>query len=69
MQESLETDAKALILYRERLKCAEGRSVILEDYARQMVYTAHLHASEIDKMVRRAGEVAAFRPVRQSSAA
>jgi len=34
MQESLETDAKALILYRERLKCAEGRSVILEDYAR-----------------------------------
>jgi bacterioferritin len=30
MRESLETEAKALALYRELLRCAEGRSVILE---------------------------------------
>src|SRR5207237_1691297 len=52
MRESLETEAKALALYRELLKCAEGRSVILEEYARQMVYAEELHASEVDKMLR-----------------
>src|SRR3954470_14219118 len=38
MRESLETEAKALSLYRELLKCAEGRSIVIEEYARQMVY-------------------------------
>jgi bacterioferritin len=67
MRESLETEAKALALYRELLRCAEGCSVILEEYARQMVYAEELHASEVDKMLRKPGEVAAFRPVRQSA--
>lgn len=67
MREFLETEAKALALYRELLKCAEGNSVILEEYARQMVYAEELHASEVDKMLRKPGEVAAFRPVRQSA--
>lgn len=62
MRESLETEAKALTLYRELLKCAEGRSVILEEYARQMVYAEELHASEVNKMLRKPGEVAAFQP-------
>jgi bacterioferritin len=62
MRESLETEAKALGLYRELLKCAEGRSVILEEYARQMVYAEELHASEVNKMLRKPGEVAAFQP-------
>ena len=66
MRESLETEGKALALYRELLKCAEGRSVIIEEYARQMVYAEELHASEVDKMLRKPGEVAAFRPTRQS---
>jgi bacterioferritin len=50
MRESLETEAKALELYRELLKCAEGHSVILEEYGRQMVHAEELHASEVDKM-------------------
>jgi bacterioferritin len=66
MRESLETEAKALALYRELLKCAEGRSVILEEYARQMVYAEELHAGEVDKMLRKPGAVAAVRPERQS---
>jgi len=44
------------------LKCTEGRSVILEEYARQMVYAEELHTSDVDKMLRKPGEVAAFRP-------
>src|ERR1700745_2477230 len=43
MRESHETEAEALALYRELLKCAESRSsVILEEYARQMVYAEEL---------------------------
>ena len=67
LRESLETEAKALALYRELLRCAEGCSVALEEYARQMVYAEELHASEVDKMLRTPGEVAAFRPVHQSA--
>jgi hypothetical protein len=53
MRESLESEAKALTLYRELLKCAEGHSVVIEEYARQMVYAEELHASEVDKMLRK----------------
>ncbi len=67
IRELLENEAKALVLYRELLKCAEGRSVILEEYARQMVYAEELHASEVDKMLRKPGEVTSFRPARQLS--
>lgn len=60
MRESLATEAKALSLYRELLKCAAGRSVIIEEYARQMVYAEEMHASDVDKMLRQPGEVAVF---------
>ena len=62
MRESLEVEAKALATYRELLSCVEGRSVALEEYARQMVYAEELHASEVDKMLRLPGEVTSFRP-------
>jgi len=62
MRESLEVEGKALATYRELLSCVEGRSVVLEEYARQMVYAEELHASEVDKMLRVPGEVTSFRP-------
>lgn len=58
LQETLGTEAQALDLYRKLLKCVEGQSVTLEEYARQMIYAEELHASEVDKMLRRPGEVA-----------
>ena len=67
LRESLETEGKALALYRELLRCAEGSSVMLEEYARQMVYAEELHAGEVDKMLRTSGDVAAFKPTRQSA--
>jgi len=60
MRESLETEGKALALYRELLSCVEGNSVLFEEYARQMIYAEEVHASEVDKMLRRPGDVAAF---------
>jgi bacterioferritin len=62
LRESLEAEGQALALYRELLALVEGRSVMLEEYARQMVHAEELHAGEVDKMLRRPGEIAAFRP-------
>jgi bacterioferritin len=60
MRESLETEARALALYKELLAVVEGYSVMLEEYARQMVYAEEQHAGEVDKMLRKPGELATF---------
>jgi bacterioferritin len=60
MRESLETEARALALYKELLAVVEGSSVMLEEYARQMVYAEEQHAGEVDKMLRKPGELATF---------
>ena len=57
LTESMEHEAAALLLYKELLSAVEGRSVMLEEYARQMVYAEELHAGEVDKMLRKPGEV------------
>ena len=60
MKDSLETEGKALALHYELLTLVAGHSVMLEEYAQQMIYAEELHAGEIDKMLRRLGEIAAF---------
>jgi bacterioferritin len=60
LRESLETEANALALYRELLTLVEGRFIALEEFARQMIYIEELHAAEVDKMLRKPGELAAF---------
>jgi bacterioferritin len=55
--ESMEHEAAALGLYKELLSAVEGRSVMLEEYARQMVYAEELHAGDVDKMMRKPGDV------------
>ena len=60
LRESLKTEAKALSLYKELLDNVEGRSVMLEEYARQMVHAEETHAFEVDKMLRKPGDVKAF---------
>jgi bacterioferritin len=61
LRESLETEGQALALYKELLTLVEGRSVMLEEYARQMVYAEEMHAGEVDKMLRKPGDLAAVR--------
>jgi bacterioferritin len=60
LKESLEEEGRALTLYRELLAEVEGRSVALEEFARQMILAEELHAAEVDKMLRRPGDLAAF---------
>jgi bacterioferritin len=33
---------------------------MLEEYARQMIHAEELHAGEVDKMLRKPGELAAY---------
>ena len=61
LRESLETEGEALALYRELLELAHDRSVTLEEYARQMIQAEEMHAGDVDKMLRKPGDVARFR--------
>ena len=64
MRESLEAESTTLALYARLKDLVEGRSVPLEEYARQMIYAEELHAAEVDKMLRRPGDLTATqRPV------
>ncbi|MFM0055209.1 ferritin-like domain-containing protein [Paraburkholderia phytofirmans] len=57
LRESLQAENLALGLYRELLALVEDRSVALEEFARQMIHVEEMHASEVDKMLRRPGEM------------
>ena len=62
LKESLDAEAQALALYRELLDEVAGGSVALEEFARQMIQVEELHAAEVDKMLRKPGDVAAYAP-------
>lgn len=60
LRESLEHEKAALASYNALLKIAEGASVLLEEYAREMIVSEELHLDEVNKMLRRPGDTAAF---------
>ena len=60
LRESLEHEKRALACYYDLLKIAEGSSVFLEEYAREMIVQEELHLDEVNKMLRRPGELAPF---------
>ena len=62
LRESLDTERQALGLYRELLDAVADASVALEEFARQMIHAEELHAAEVDKMLRKPGDLAAFAP-------
>jgi bacterioferritin len=62
LRESLEHEKAALAAYYGLLKMAEGHSVLLEEYAREMIVQEELHLDEVNKMLRRPGDTRAFTP-------
>lgn len=60
LRESLAHEQTAINAYYDLLKIAEGKSVLLEEYAREMIVQEELHLDEVNKMLRRPGEIAAF---------
>lgn len=63
LRESLEHEKAAVASYFELLKVAEGGvSVLLEEYAREMIVDEELHLDEVNKMLRKPGDVQPFHP-------
>jgi bacterioferritin len=60
LRESLDAEKEGLGLYRQLLDLVKDRSVFLEEYARRMIAEEELHVGEVNKMLRRPGEVKAF---------
>lgn len=60
LRESLAHETASLEAYRTLLRLVEGNSVMLEEYAREMIYTEELHLGEVDKMLRKPGDLAKF---------
>ena len=62
LNESLEHEKSGLALYYELLKLAEESdgTVLLEEYAREMVAAEELHLDEVNKMLRKPGDILPF---------
>jgi bacterioferritin len=58
--ESLEAEKTGLALYRKLYDLVRDRSVLLEDYARRMIAEEELHVGEVNKMLRKPGEITQF---------
>ncbi len=60
LRESLEHENQSLNAYKELLKLVGDESVMLEEYAREMIYQEELHLGEVDKMLRKPGNLEKF---------
>lgn len=60
LRESLDLETTALAAYYSLLKIVEGSSVLLEEYAREMIVAEELHLDEVNKMLRRPGAIEVF---------
>jgi bacterioferritin len=58
--EALEAEKAGLALYRSLFDLVRDRSVLLEDYARRMIAEEELHVGEVNKMLRKPGEITQF---------
>ena len=58
--ESLEAERAGLALYKQLFELVRDRSVLLEDYARRMIAEEEIHVGEVNKMLRKPGEITQF---------
>ena len=59
--ESLAAEKDGLALYQRLLELVRDRSVFLEEYARKMIAEEEMHLGEVNKMLRKPGDVARFK--------
>jgi bacterioferritin len=55
LRESLAHEGESCAAYYQLLELTEGKSVLLEDYARSLIVEEEMHADEVNKMLRRTG--------------
>jgi bacterioferritin len=59
--ESMEAEKAGLALYKRLLELVRDRSVFLEEFARKMISEEEMHLGEVNKMLRKPGEIARFK--------
>jgi bacterioferritin len=60
LRESLAHEHQGLDAYYALHKLVDGKSVMLEEYTREMIAKEEMHLAEVDKMLRRPGDIGAF---------
>lgn len=60
LRESMQHEKAALAAYFELLKLVADKSVLLEEYAREMIVQEEMHLDEVNKMLRKPGDVQPF---------
>ena len=60
LRESLEQERSTLAAYYELMRLTEGKSVALEEYAREMILLEEMHLDEVNKMLRKPGAIEPF---------
>jgi bacterioferritin len=58
--ESLEIEKKSIVHYKNLLELTKDKSILLEEYARRMIAEEELHCIEVDKMLRKPGDISTF---------
>ena len=58
--ESLAAENEGLTLYKKLLELVRDRSVLLEEYARRMIAEEEQHVGEVNKMLRKPGEITQY---------
>ena len=57
LRESLEHEKRTLVEYEKLLSTVQNEDVMLEEFAREHIYLERLHIGEVDKMLRRPGDI------------
>lgn len=60
LRESMELEKEGLQAYRDLLSLVSDRAIALDEYAREMILEEETHASEVDKMLRKPGDISSF---------
>jgi bacterioferritin len=61
LMECLDAEKEGLVLYKKLLELVRDRSVFLEEYARKMIAEEEMHLGEVNKMLRKPGEIERFK--------
>lgn len=60
LRESLGHEKATLRLYEKLMKLVEGVDIMLEEFAREHIYLEMQHIGQVDKMLRKPGDIATF---------
>jgi bacterioferritin len=63
LRESLDHETASMETYENLLETVRDKNMMLEEYARKMVCEEQIHIAELNKMLRKPGDVAAYSPL------